>query len=159
MKKWFVLLMVVIALYSCQKDKVKGGVYNPDFATELKSSPEQVNINENHLVLSTELWRDFMPIAEEEGSKMMCLNWLEDSNNLPLVSSLTLKKQYVINGDEVWGASYEDIHYKNDFTLEGRVGDGPKWGPDIAVDVVCEFENNGTTYRIIAKSQMIGATY
>ena len=39
----------------------------------------------------------------------------------------------------------------------GVVREGPKWAPDIKVNVVCEFENKGKMYRVLAPYQEIHA--
>lgn len=152
-------MTIVFGLCSCEKDKIEGKTKNDtEFAQELRESPETISIGNNTLVLTTYLWRDFMPISEENGSKMMCINKLTEVNNVPILSTIELKKQYVIKGNEVWTAEYNEIKNSTDFILEGIVRDGPKWGPNIEVDVVCEFENSGTTHRILARSQLINRT-
>jgi len=150
---------VLVGICSCKKEKIEGKIKNDSkFAAELRSSPENILIGNNNLMLSTDLWRDFMPIAEENGKKMICINKLMESDSIPIPSTIILKKQYVIKGNEIWTANYAEIRKSSDFIVEGVVRDGPKWGPDLEVDVVCEFENSGTTYRILAKSQLIKKT-
>lgn len=157
----FIVLTIVFGLISCEKEKIEVHevkiINDPKFAQELKESPESIIIGNNTLFLTTYLWRDFMPIAEENGSKMMCVNKLTELNSIPISSTIELKKQYIIKGNEIWMAEYE-IKKSFDFILEGFVRDGPKWGPYIEVDVVCEFENSGTTHRVLAKSQIIHKT-
>lgn len=154
-----IILAIVFGLSSCEKDKIEGKLKNdPEFAQELRESPEIISIGNNRLVLKTYLWRDFMPMAEENGSKMMCVNKLTEVDSIPILSTIELKKQYVINGNEIWTAEYSEIRNNIDFILEGVVRDGPKWGPNVEVDIVCEFENSGTTHRILAKSQLINRT-
>ena len=155
----FIILIIVLGLSSCEKEKIEGKIKNdPEFAQELRESPENISIGNNNLVLTTYLWRDFMPIAEENGSKMMCVNKLTEVDSIPILTSIVLTKQYVTKGNEIWTAEYSEIRNSIDFILEGVVRDGPKWGPNVEVDVVCEFENSGTTHRILAKSQLINKT-
>ena len=154
-----VSLIIFIGLLSCKKEKIDGKIKtNAEFASDLKSSPENIVIGNNTFVLTTYLWRDFMPIAEENGSPMICINSLTEKDSLTITDSIELKKQYVVNGDEIWTADYSEIKKPSDFIIEGVVREGPKWGPNINVDVVCEFEISGTTYRILAKSQKINKT-
>lgn len=153
------ILTLFIGLSSCQKEKIEGKIKNdPKFAEELRSSPENTTIGDNKLRLTAYLWRDFMPIAEENGSKMNCVNKLTEVDSIPILNTITLKKQYVIKGNEIWTADYGEVRNNLDFILEGVVRDGPKWGPNIEVDVVCEFENSGTRHRVLAKSQLIDKT-
>jgi hypothetical protein len=154
-----ITLTVLVGICSCKKEKIEGKIKNDSkLAAELRLSPENITIGNNNLVLTTYLWRDFMPIAEENGSKMICVNKLSELDSIPILNTITLKKQYVIKDNEIWTANYSEIQKNIDFILEGVVRDGPKWGPNIEVDVVCEFENSGTEYRILAKSQLINKT-
>jgi hypothetical protein len=155
----FITMTLAIGFTSCQKEKIEGKIkYDPKFAQELRSSPESLAIGNNKLILTTYLWRDFMPIAEEDGSKMICVNKLTEIDSLPILTTITLKKQYLIKGNEIWTAEYIETIKNPDHILEGIVRDGPKWGPNIEVDVVAEFDNAGTTHRILAKSQLIHKT-
>jgi hypothetical protein len=161
MKKIILICFALtIVLSSCRKEKIDDTVKNDSkLADELRSSPETISIENNNLILTTYLWRDFMPVAEENGSKMICINNLTEIDSIPILNTITLKKQYIIKGNEVWTADYLEISKNFDFIINGIVREGPKWGPDFEVDVVCEFDNAGKTHRIIAKSQLINKTY
>lgn len=151
--------MSAVGLSSCGKEKIEGKIRNDaKFAAELRLSPENIAIGNNNLILATYLYRDFMPIAEENGSKMICINKLTEVDSIPILGTIILKKQYLIRDNEIWTADYIEIRKNTVFITEGVVRDGPKWGPNIEVDVVCEFENSGTIYRILAKSQLIKKT-
>jgi hypothetical protein len=157
--KLYVVLLIGIGLSSCEKEKYEGGIkHDPALAGELRSSPETLTIGDNNLVLRTYLWRDFQPVAEKDGSKLMCINKLTDVDNLTIVNTIALRKQYVVNGNEIWTANYIEIRNYVDYIIEGYARGGPKWGPNIEVDVICEFENSGTIHRILAKSQPIYRT-
>lgn len=160
MKKTLLITFIIaLALISCKKEKIEGKIKtDKKFAAELRSSPETITIGNNNLMLTTLLWRDFMPAAEENGSKMICINILTEVNKNSILSSITLKKQYVIKDNIIWTANYSEIRNNNDYNVEGVVRNGPKWGPNIEVDVVCEFDYAGTTQRIMAKSQFIQKT-
>ena len=155
-----ITLTVVVGLSSCKKDDKDEATVRTDskFANELRSRPESIIMGSNYLILTTYMWRDFMPIAEENGSNLFCTIKLKDVDNVAISKSIKLNKLHVIKGDEIWTTNFSKI--KNDiaYILEGIANNGPKWGPDIDVDVVCEFENSGTVYRILAKSQSINRT-
>ncbi len=156
---FFIAMTMLIGISSCEKNVIQGKVKNDaKFAEELRSSPQMITFGNNNLVLTTYLWRDFMPIAEEGGSKLMCVNKLIDVDSIPIPGTIHLKRQYVIKDNEIWTAKNSEIRNDIDFILEGVVRDGPKWGPNIEVDVVCEFENSGIIHRVLAKSQIINRT-
>ena len=154
-----VTLTLIVGLSSCKKDNTEV-IQKTDakFANELRSSPETIIIGSNYLILSTYMWRDFMPIAEENGSKLFCNVKLKNVESSAILKSIKLKKLYVVKGDEIWTTSYSEITNSIDSVWEGLAKGGPKWGPDIEVDVVCEFENAGAVYKILAKSQWINKT-
>lgn len=161
MKKiWFIALVAIFSCSSCKKEKVNNNIQtNAKFARELRSSVVDVKIENRILVLTAYLWRDFMPSpGVSNGSGLLSINNLTTIDNTPILNTITLKKQYIVNGDEIWTADYDEIRTKVDSKLEGVVRNGPKWGPSIIVDVICEFEHAGKTYRILAKSQQIGST-
>lgn len=155
-----ITLALTLGLTSCKKDEQDKSNVSTDskFAAELRSSATKIAIGNNNLILTTYLWRDFMPVAQKDGSVLSCVSKLTDIYNTPISGTIILKKQYVINGDEIWTSDYNKIVHDIDYILEGTVTSGPKWGPDIEVQVVCEFENSGVVYRVLANSQWINRT-
>jgi len=150
------LLSLLIALSSCTEKDDNTIV---DFATELRQNDEIIVTNENTFFLTSYLWRDFMPIAEENGSTLMCVVHLIEQDSLNIPNSLELRKIYIINGNNVWYSDIEGITKENTYKIRGGVGGGPKWGPNIKVDVICEFTIEEKIYKILLKSQKIEATY
>ena len=161
MKYLYVMLMIsFVGLGSCEKEHLKDTVtVDAELAKELRSNPETIALANNNLVLETYLWRDFMPVSPPSGSKMIGVGKLTDVNQVRIPQSITLRKQYVIKGDEIWIANYGEIRNSPEHILEGVVRNGPQWDTGIEVDVVCEFQHQGKTYRLLAKSQPINATY
>lgn len=127
-------------------------------AADLRSASEELTIGDHKLTLSTFLWRDFMPISEENGKPLICVSKITDAHAISLSDSISLIKQYTINGSEIWIANYIEKKNPTPFISEGVVRNGPKWGPHIRVDIVTEFEYKGKLYRLLAKSQLIGRT-
>lgn len=153
------VLIILLAFYSCTKDKIDGSIQTDTaFADSLRASPAGVQIDSDSLLLTTDVWRDFMPEIGKNGSGLYCANQLIYKDSLPIPSGLKLKNQYVINGNQIWTNQHPEISNEEPFTIRGVISDGPRWGPDIFVDVVCEFEIENKTYRIIAKQQKIDAT-
>jgi hypothetical protein len=70
---------------------------DPKLAQELRSSAEKLVIGNNTRVLSTYLWRDFMPGAAENGSSLICINKMSEVDSMPILNAISLKKQYVIS--------------------------------------------------------------
>lgn len=121
-------------------------------AKQLRLSPDTLTIGNNQFILNAGLWRDMSQIPK--GGQTNCYSELTEINDL-LPDTILLTKQYVINGDEIWTGDFERIK-KTKKAIEARVSNGPKWPINSKVDVICEFEYLEKTYRIIAKSRLIG---
>lgn len=126
-----------------------------DLAKKLRTSKSEVKLGDNLLLIEAELWRDFMPIAPEDGHPLRSLIVLSDKNGLELPSGIELGKQYVIKDNEVWTAEFEDTRQYDTFRFEGFSSGGPKWGPEAAVDVVLEFRYRGKPYFVMVTNRTI----
>ncbi|MNU62908.1 hypothetical protein D3C71_521480 [compost metagenome] len=147
----------IVGLFSCKKETKTP---KTDLLEVVKNSPETITIGNNVLTLDVLLWRDFMPGigSSENGSSLYCSVELKNSQNLDLHENITLKRVYVINGNEFWNSVLIEQNHGLAHVVAGGANEGPIWGPDIQVDVVCEFEYNGVIRRMISKSQNIEMT-
>jgi len=169
MNRSLFLFVVFLQLFvSCNKSSESSDieseclvVYDRNLANQLKSSPENVVINGNRYNLFTYLWRDFMPgAAGPDGSPLMCVIKIKGHNGGNILHNTTsLSRIYVINNHQIWISDTFDTHIFNDDNWEVVIRNGPKWGPNATVDVICEFKNSGKTYRLMSKSQIINVTY
>lgn len=160
LRRFITVSIIFLTLYSCKKDKVDGNIQtNVALADSLRFSPVAVQIDNDSMFLTTYVWRDFMHTTGKDGSGLYCSNQLTYKDSLPIPAGLKFKTQYVINGNQVWTNQHVDIDDQESNLIRAGINGGPKWGPNIFVDVVCEFEIDNQTYRIIAKQQKINATY
>lgn len=127
----------------------------------LKETSTQITIGANTLILETYLWRDFMPspARSKSGSPLLSSTKLIDKNKKALPTSLKMKKQYLLQGEKIWETDFDEIHVSESHKKVAVLRNGPELELDTEVDVICEFEYNGKTYRIAAKSQEIKATH
>ncbi|MBK9292222.1 MAG: hypothetical protein IPM52_11435 [Bacteroidetes bacterium] len=161
MKNFVLYLLLIVGLASCQKhDNELSVSTDARLAASLRKSSQSLNISGNKLMLSTYLWRDFMPMIEGsgEGSRLLGVIRLADTVEAALPQQIRLVRLYVIKGNEVWQTGFSESSMSNSFTIEGVVRNGPFWGPNIEVDVVLEFEISGRMHRIMAKKQTIHRT-
>lgn len=147
-------LAIVLAVSACNNVKKE----DPDSAIALRLSPQTISLGEHTLTLEAFLWRDFMPMTPPGGSELRSVVKVSKQGIGDLDITPELLYQYVIYGDEVWKAAIESVHHYPD-RIEGFSGGGPKWGPDVLVDVVVELKYDGNTYRVLAKDQGITATH
>ena len=168
MNRLLFLLVVFLQLcVSCNKsgessdiESVFPAVLDQKLAKQLKSSPENIVINGDRYTLYAYLWRDFMPVAEPNGSSLMCvINITKPNGRSVLHSTTSLSKIYVVYGHQIWINDDFDTHLFSDDNWEVVIRNGPKWGPNVVVDVICEFTNEGKSYQLISKSQTINATH
>lgn len=158
--RFAIVLLFLLAMNSCKKDQINGNTQtNPALADTLRLGPSAIRIGNDSLFLSTYVWRNFMPGIGKNGSGLYCSNQLFYKDSLPIPSGLKLKTQYVINANQVWTDQHPDIDNDLPSRTTATISNGPKWEPNIFVDVVCEFELNNHTYKIVARGQIINATY
>jgi len=149
-------LFILCALIACNKYKTEGTIQtNSAFADTLRLSPEIIQVGANTFYLQSNLWRDFMPQSPPNGKPLICISALIEKDSLPIPASVKLIKQYVVYGNDIWTDQYSGISSYQSFILEGTARNGPKWGPDILVDVICEFQIGNSIFRVIAKQQKI----
>lgn len=144
MKKIFSLFVISFFLVACNAD-------------ELRTSPTAVTINGSMLTLDAYVWRDFMPPTDSNGDPMRSTVTLNLISGPEILNDIHLVRQYVINGDEVWAADLYDLSI-NSSSYSGTSSNGPKWGPDIEVDVVLEFTHESKTYKVLAEDIIIDKT-
>ncbi len=137
----FVFIIIGVHLLSC----------NPD---ELRSSPEYIVLNGSYLILDAYVWRDYTPPTSTDGDPMRSTVTLNLTSGPEILSQVHLVRQYVIYENEVWAADIYDLEIGTS-TLKGTSANGPKWGPDVIVDVVLEFTYEGKTYKILSPNQNI----
>jgi len=116
-------------------------------ASELKEVPEEVQINGSAFRLDAYVWRDFTPPTDANGDPLRSTATLNLISGPEILSQVHLVRQYVVYEEEVWAADLQDLIINNS-TYSGTSVNGPKWGPDVKVDVVLEFTYDGKTYRV-----------
>lgn len=116
-------------------------------ADELRSSPTTVNIGSSALTLDAYVWRDFMPPTDTNGDPMRSTVTLNLISGPEILNEVHLVRQYVVYENEVWTADLQDLSIGSS-TYQGTSINGPKWGPDVSVDVILEFTYDGKTYKV-----------
>ncbi len=152
------LILLLFLSLACSKPK-DGNIPNSPTISELLNSPSSIVLGNNVLNLEGYFYRDFMPPTQPNGSPLIAICRVIDSSGAALNDSIELTKFYMIYQNQLWKSDYTDLRWIEPNGIEGVARNGPKWGPDVFVDVVCEFRSKGTLYRLLAKEQEIEATY
>lgn len=150
------IALFCILIFSCKSP------FSPDIK-ELLAFPEQVEINGRIYTLETYLWRNLMPGTDPDGP-LIALVWVTAVDLLQFPSNLDANRLWIINGQEVWETEFSTAIRLKDpnrkHQLEKIARDGPKWGPDISVDVVVRIiDHNNGVYFLKASNQYIGGAY
>jgi hypothetical protein len=152
-------LLVSIVICGCEASNP----FTPVWPAEvLLSAPEESEVQGQKYVLETSLWRDFMPICPPDGDPMIALIHVctKDSSDLP--AELNITRVWVVNGKEVWETKFSgQAPRPNSFTLERIARGGPKWGPDLKVNVVVGlvYKPEDRIYLLKASDQLIFSTH
>jgi len=158
-KNYLCLAFLLLGLFACEKKDETQPSLQANQIAALLASPQMINLNNYLLKIESDIWRDFMPPSDGSGSPLMAHVVISERNQRTLNNSISLEKVYLINQDQLWSKSFNSTDSSSPYQVSGTARSGPKWGPDIKVDLVCEFTFQGETYRLIAKDQEIYATY
>tara|TARA_R110002050_G_scaffold69210_2_gene149767 strand:+ start:21785 stop:22273 length:489 start_codon:yes stop_codon:yes gene_type:complete len=159
LKSYFVLSLLISSLFACEKKEESQPSIEANKIAALLASPEMINLNNYLLKIESDIWRNFMPPIDSNGSALMAQVVLSERNQRTLNNSVQLRKVYLIKQDELWSKSFDSSDSSSPYQVSGMVRNGPTWGPNIKVDLVCEFTFAGEVYRLLAKDQEIYATY
>ena len=158
-------LIILIFTLNCSDNGIGNNdiEVNPKLIKELRSaSSETIQIENNSFVLDAYLWRDFMPMSPLNGRPLISVNKLIELNSETIPNNIDLVKQYVINEDSIWITDYEDERRNSNspHIIERSSRNGPKWGPQVNVDVVSKIfdSKTGENHYLILKNVFINRT-
>jgi len=110
------------------------------------SAPERVQIDGREYTLTANAWRDFQPVAPPNGQPLITMVKVSAADAAPIPADLSVERVWVLNGKNQWSATPEP----GTTGLETAVRNGPKWGPDIRVDVVVRLKQGKQTWLVRA---------
>jgi hypothetical protein len=128
---------------------------------ELRSAPEQLELAGRKLKLEAYLWRDFQPISPPDGRPLIASVKIQTTDGKALPKGIQVDSVWVLNRDNAWSPVAKEVRKGNEdlSAWEIVIRDGPKWGPDIHVDVVVLLKDQkGQVYLLRASDQMIHRT-
>jgi len=160
MKKYFLIIVMALSFLSCDKESV---IDNERILQIRKNAVETLTIGSSSFVLDAYLWRDFMPISPENGKPMISINWLVSTDFVKIPENISMVKQYVFFEDEIWVANYENeapTPSLPEYKLERISRNGPKWGPNVYVDIISQIRDSKTNkdYYIERKNVFVART-
>lgn len=144
----------------------------PISISELRKAPAKVVIDGRSLTLSAYLWRDFMPGAAlgPNGTPMMAVFNVATADKKLFPSGVRIERAWVLFGEQVWEPGEFDPRTKDSRqdkdsscpdtpVCEVSARNGPKWGPNIYVDVVVRLiDKQGRHHLLQATKQYVQRT-
>jgi hypothetical protein len=162
MKKQSLLVSLLILLLTLLMIRCSNPVsVPPDIPIEtLLSVPDTLDIEDQRFVLSTDMWRDFQPISPPDGKPLMAFVFIETIDSSDISSSIDANGIYIVYNDQVWRSFFTEENLPPiDSELYRKIArDGPKWGPDVYVDVIVSIIFDNKFYLLRASEQYIGRT-
>ena len=128
---------------------------------DLQAAPVSVIVGGQTLVLVPSLWRDFQPVSPPDGKPLVAGLRVQAPDGAVLAATFHVDGAWVINGTEVWTATVgeERLSSPSPVYYEVVARDGPKWGPNVSVDVVVRIrEPSGSSQLLRAAAQLIRRT-
>jgi hypothetical protein len=129
--------------------------------SDLRQASESVAVGGKTLRLTTEIWRDFMPISPPDGKPMVARLVVSTLDGSPFPSGVSVERTWLFFGNQTW----ETADLQPEFQQPGAASlavvarEGPKWGPGVSVDVVVRLRDSQGVYLLQARGQPITATY
>ena len=150
-------LLLLVAAVSCSAARMTA----PVATGELQAAPVSVKVGQETLVLMPLLWRDFMPVSPSDGKPLVAVLRVQAADRAALAATFHVDGAWVIYGAEVWAATVgeEKLASPSQTFYEVVARDGPKWGPNVSVDVVVRIrEPSGSSQLLRAAAQLIQRT-
>ncbi|MGA9116968.1 MAG: hypothetical protein WB626_09360 [Bacteroidota bacterium] len=128
----------------------------PDIAVaDLLAVPETTQVDGRKLVLSTYLWRDFMPVSPPDGRPLAAILHVDATDSLRLPAGLDADALWIVWTDRVW-KSYCAGPTQGDparpYGLQRSASGGPRWGPHVSVDVIVRILDAGGGMHLLRAS-------
>jgi hypothetical protein len=154
---------LITAVISCSKNDL-----NPDVGVDTRlieklylESKDTVVIDNQNLVLETDLYRDFFPGVPKKNTKLNASISVVNCDSSFITDRFEIKTLYVINMDQVWisDPKSQDDPYTPIFKVSGISINGPEWetGIFVYIDVVLAIQDLSTAKLnyLIARNQKI----
>ncbi len=159
MKK-FVIAFISLFIFGCSDDGVS---IPPDIPIQkLLSTPDTIVVENRRIYLSTYMWRDFQPISPENGHPLIAIVYLTAVDTIPLPKNISADGIWIVYNNEVWKSWLTSESTPPEIKPNRLVKvarEGPKWGPNVFVDVIVRItDGKGGSQLLRGSKQYIGRT-
>ncbi len=152
-------LVVAMSLIGCSQNPVSAP---PDISiNQLLASPDTISVDGTQLYLATYMWRSFQPICPPDGTPLIAICYVTGTDTTQLPSTISADAVWIVYDNQVWKSWFTNEPPPSDELRPNRIvkyaRDGPKWGPQINVDVIVRVtDQKGNSQLVRASDQWIG---
>lgn len=153
----FISLLFAVSLIGCSQNPVSAPPNIP--ISQLLASPNTIVVDGAYLHLTTSMWRSFQPISPPDGTPLTAICYVEGTDTTRVPSTISADAVWIINDGQVWKSWFTDElppteEVPNRIVKYAR--NGPKWGPQINVDVIVRVtDGQGHSQLLRASDQYI----
>jgi hypothetical protein len=123
---------------------------------QLASAPTRIVSDGVGLTLTAFLTRDFMPISPPDGKPLGGVLRIQTENGTPVPAGIIVSASWILFNSEMWSTSVEQRpRAETGPNYEVIVKDGPKWGPDVMVDVVVRVHDSAGAESLLRAPQQL----
>lgn len=136
----------------------------PDLqADQLLAVPETTMVQGRQFTLQTSIWRSFMPISPPNGTPLAGVVFISALDTLPIANTLSSDAVWIVYQHQVWKGWFSIQPYPPSELKKNQLAmifnDGPKWGPNVYVEVIARvLDSGGNMHLVRASNQWIGRT-
>lgn len=129
-------------------------------ASPFPEAPGRTVVGGRGLVIDVaDLWRDFMPIGPVEGSPLMAFIRVRTDDAGPFPAEVVVERITVRHGADVWTELVKERRSSAQDAQEVVIRGGPRWGPEVNVDVLHLRDAEGREHRLRAMGVRIDGTF
>lgn len=161
MKTGFIAFLALLLMSAtCERMSPEEGIrLDKTLAAELKKCQETISIDGKELVLSADLWRDFMPSVGAADNALHAAVKVTCSDKIPLPEKLTVTRLMVVKGDSVWVADINNSERSDQQILLAGAKGGPEWKVEDKAEVIIELYDGKQIYSLRKSGVRIKATH
>lgn len=155
-----VLPLLLVTIYACNDDPYSKNLCCPEWPffppdnvgdpPDINSVPDTIEVEGTQMYLSSELWRNFMPVTLPDCTRLTAFIKIVDCDSIAIPEGIDAKCIWVLNRDEFWGSRFSDesVPPSLEYQISRIARCGPKWETNILVDVIVKILHGEDIYYI-----------
>lgn len=157
----FLPALISLLLVGCLDHGIS---FPPDIPVQkLLSTPDTIVVENRSMALSTYMWRDFQPMSSENGQFLIAIVFVTAIDTIQIPSNISADAVWIVHNNQVWKSWLSNKDAPAPEFKPNRIvkvaRDGPKWGPDVYVDVIVRVtDGKGRSQLLRGSKQYIGRT-